>query len=189
MVTVEPIRDRRAIERIKSVLRGTSPRNYLLFTLGINLGIRIGDLLKLKVKDVRDNKGELKDSIYLREEKTNKEAKPTINEAAKEALDFYFEHNFNHNPEAYLFRKAKKNQPLTRQRVWQLIKEWIDMVGLKGEFGCHTLRKTWGYQSRRMGFPIELIQEKYGHRSPEVTRRYIGITRDEIRDIELKVNL
>lgn len=44
-------------------------------------------------------------------------------------------------------------------------------------------------EEKRMGFPIELIQEKYGHRSPEVTRRYIGITRDEIRDVELKVKL
>jgi len=63
------------------------------------------------------------------------------------------------------------------------------MVGLKGEYGCHTLRKTFGYQGWQMGISTELLQEKLGHRSPEVTRRYIGITRDEIRDVEWKVNL
>lgn len=189
MVTVEPIRDRRAIERIKSVLRDSSPRNYLLFVLGINTHLRIGDLLNLKVRNVRDSEGEIKNSIYLREEKTNREVKPAINESAKEALEFFFDESNHLNQETYLFRRGKKNQPLTRQRVWQLIKEWTLMVGLKGEFGCHSLRKTKGYQARMKGFSIELIQEMYGHRSPEVTRRYIGITRDEIRDVELKVNL
>lgn len=189
MVTVEPIRDRRAIERIKSVLRDTSPRNYLLFTLGVNCHLRIGDILNLKVKDVRDSKGELKRSIYLREEKTNREVKPAINEAVREALEFYFDKSNHLKPGEYLFRRAKKNEPLTRQRVWQLIKEWTDMVGLKGEFGCHSLRKTKGYQARMKGYSLEVIQEMYGHRSPEVTRRYIGITRDEIRTVEMEVSL
>lgn len=189
MVTVEPIRDRRAIERIKSVLRDTSPRNFLLFTMGINCHLRIGDILNLKVKDVRDSKGELKRSIYLREEKTNREVKPAINEAVREALEFYFDKSNHLKPGEYLFRRAKKNEPLTRQRVWQLIKEWTDMVGLKGEFGCHSLRKTKGYQARMKGYSLEVIQEMYGHRSPEVTRRYIGITRDEIRTVEMEVSL
>lgn len=189
MVTVEPIRDRKAIERIKAVLRDTSPRNYLLFTMGINLHLRIGDLLKLKVKNVKDKKGDMKKQIYIREEKTNREIKPAINEAAQEALELFFDKSNHLSPETYLFRRTKKNEPLTRQRVWQLVREWTDMVGLKGEFGCHSLRKTKGYQARMKGFSIEVIQEMYGHRSPDVTRRYIGITRDEIKAVEMEVNL
>lgn len=65
------------------------------------------------------------------------------------------------------------------------------MVGLtRAPHGCHTLRKTWGYQARKtFGIPIELIQAKYGHRSPAVTKQYIGITEDEIDTVEAKVNL
>ena len=189
MVTVEPIRDRKAIERIKAVLRDTSPRNYLLFTMGINCHLRIGDLLRQKVKDVRDKNGELKKSLYIREEKTNREVKPVINEAVKEALELFFDKSSHLKPGEYLFRRTKKNEPLTRQRVWQLVREWTDMVGLKGEYGCHSLRKTAGYMARMKGFSIEVIQQMYGHRSPDVTRRYIGVTRDEIRQVELSLNL
>jgi len=63
-------------------------------------------------------------------------------------------------------------------------------VGLTGRYGGHTLRKTWGYMARKYhGIPIELIQEKLGHTTPAVTRRYIGITDDEITDVENRVNL
>jgi len=159
------------------------------FTLGINLAIRISDLLGLKVKDVKDKKGGLWDTIRIREQKTNREAKLAVNEASKEALELYFEKNFSQDPEKYLFASGKTNQPLTRQRAWQLVKDWTSMVGLTGEYGCHTLRKTFGYQGWRMGISTELLQEKLGHRSPEATRRYSGITRDQVRDVELKVHL
>ncbi len=52
------------------------------------------------------------------------------------------------------------------------------------------MRKTWGYMARKYhGITIELIQEKLGHTTPAVTRRYIGITDDEIEDVENRVNL
>jgi len=63
------------------------------FTLGSNLTIRISDLLGLKVKDVKDKKGGLWDTIRIREQKTNREAKLAVNEASKEALELYFEKN------------------------------------------------------------------------------------------------
>jgi site-specific recombinase XerD len=58
-------------------------------------------------------------------------------------------------------------------------------VGLEGErFGTHTLRKTWGYQARKQGVSIEKINEKLGHKSVIVTKRYIGITQEEINLLE-----
>ena len=53
----------------------------------------------------------------------------------------------------------------------------------------HTLRKTWGYQARQNGIPLELIQQKLRHSAPSITRRYIGITADEIEQVENEVNL
>lgn len=55
--------------------------------------------------------------------------------------------------------------------------------------GPTLLKKTWGYQARKQGGPIELIMEKLGHNSPIVTKCYIGITDDEIEDVENHVNL
>jgi integrase len=85
METVEPIRSREKILQIKVKLKGEeSPRNYLLFTLGLNLGARISDILNLRVKDVTKSNS----YIWVREGKTNKEKKFTINKASREALDY-----------------------------------------------------------------------------------------------------
>ena len=193
MIETEPIRDRRKIERLKAVLRDTSPRDYLLFTLGINLAVRIGDLLSLKIKDVIAKDSSIRQAIHFKEQKTNRDTWPAVNEAALEALEFYFEKVKARNPDTYLFRKDKKNRPLTRQRVWQLIQDWTLMVGIRkegeGRFGCHSLRKTFGYQGWKMGVTTEELQRKFGHRSAEVTRRYIGISQDMVRAIEMKVSL
>jgi len=81
--------------------------------------------------------------------------------------------------------------PWTRGHAWRLVNRWCREVGLtEGSYGGHTLRKTWGYMARKYhGVPIELIQAKLGHSTPAVTRRYIGITDDEIEDVENHVNL
>lgn len=65
---VQPIRDRATIEDMKkALLKYCSYRDYVYFTLGINVGLRVSDILKLQVKDVRG-----KTHIQLREQKTKK---------------------------------------------------------------------------------------------------------------------
>lgn len=73
MNIVEPIRESKKILAIKRNLRDEqNPRNYLLFVAGVNLALRISDLLKLKVRDILDNKGEIKNYIHLKEQKTKR---------------------------------------------------------------------------------------------------------------------
>jgi integrase len=67
--------------------------------------------------------------------------------------------------------------------------DYLQLVGIRDRIGTHSLRKTWGYQARKSGVPLELIQAKLGHSSPGVTRRYIGITADEIESMENRVTL
>jgi len=50
MNKVEPIRDKAKIAELKKILREQSYRNYILFVLGINTGLRISDMLKLRLK-------------------------------------------------------------------------------------------------------------------------------------------
>jgi len=86
MNTVEPIRDIQKILAIKRILKEQSnPRDYLLFTMGINFALRINDLLSLKVRDLLNKKGEIVDYIHLREQKTKKGKKIKINKAVKDA--------------------------------------------------------------------------------------------------------
>ena len=181
---VEPIRDRKKILAIKQNLKATSARNYLLFSLGMNVGLRISDLLSRKVKDVLNT-----DYIYLKEKKTGKQKKIKLNSAAQEAINFYFKKEKPYDPEQYLFRAERSGNQLTRIRVWELMKQWCKEVGVKQKVGTHTFRKSWGYHARIQGEPIELIQKRFGHSSPSTTLLYIGIVSEEIEDLEDRVCL
>ena len=68
MNTVQPIKDIEIIYDIADYLKSRNKRNYVLFMFGIYSGLRISDILKLRVRDVRN-----KNYIYIREKKTNKE--------------------------------------------------------------------------------------------------------------------
>jgi integrase len=190
MNTVEPIRDKGKIIDIKNKLKKEkSPRNYLLFTLGINTAFRISDLLRLKVKDILDDNRDIRRHIYIRVQKTGKELKPKINASMIEAINHYLKGTNTQDPETYLFTSDRSNGSLSKVMCWYLINKWTREVELEGNYGTHSLRKTWGYQARQAGMPLELISEKLGHSTIQETRKYIGITQDEVNNWEDKINL
>jgi len=84
---VEPIRDKRKIEAMKKVLRGTNMRDYCLFILGINSGLRVSDLLRLNIGDVLSEKGKVIDRIVIKEQKTGKIKNFPIGTNAKKAIE------------------------------------------------------------------------------------------------------
>ena len=79
MKLVQPIRDRENLEEMKMELLKTGYKNYLMFVIGINTGLRISDILELKVKDLKD-----KTHIKIIEQKTNKIKRFLINSSLKE---------------------------------------------------------------------------------------------------------
>ena len=186
MNVVEPIRDQKKILAIKRNLKEENkPRNYLLFVAGVNLALRISDLLSLKVKDILDKQGNIKEFIHLKEKKTKRQVKIKLNNTVKEALNYFLDKARVTDPEQYLFKSERGNRALDRIRAWGLIQKWTKEVGLESErYGTHTLRKTWGYQARKQGVSIEKINQKLGHKSVIVTKRYIGITQEEINLLE-----
>jgi integrase len=75
----------------------------------------------------------------------------------------------------FLFASRKGNGPLQSQAVSKLVKKWTEAINLKGNYGAHTLRKTWGYIQRTVhGVGFEIICKRYNHSSPAITMRYLG---------------
>jgi integrase len=189
---VQPIRNPNQIVKIKGNLyRKKNPRDFTLFTLLINTGLRISDGLALKVEDVKDRKGNIKDSLYILEQKTKKRRNIPLNKQAKEALGYYFKKTGIYDLDRCLFTNEKSgdNKPITRVRAWQLINKWCREVGLDCKVGGHTLRKTFAYHLRKQGVSIERISDLLGHKSIRVTFAYIGINDDERREILDKFGL
>lgn len=177
MQKVEPIRDRETIEEMKTELLKRGYRDYLLFVLGINTGLRISDLLKLQVKDVKG-----KSHIVIEEEKTGKTKRFLINGQLKEEIEKFVEKMY---PWEYLFQSQKgANRPISRVQAYRILRAAADEVGLS-EVGTHTLRKTFGYFHYREYKDVALLQHLFNHSAPSVTLDYIGINQDTMdRTIE-----
>jgi hypothetical protein len=114
------------------------------------------------------------------ESKTGKSNVLVINKSVFKALQLYAA-EVRPGPEDYLFRSRKGNGHLTSQSVGRLIKSWTSSINLKGQYGAHTLRKTWGYCQRvyhSAGY--EILCKRYNHSSPAVTMRYLGIEDREV---------
>ncbi|MBA7519069.1 Tyrosine recombinase XerC [subsurface metagenome] len=191
----EPIKDKDKILAIKDLLlREDSPRNYLLFTFGVNSALRIGDLLSLRVKDILNGKGGFREELEIKLQKTRKNISIYLNDPIKKALTLYFDKGQAIDPNDFLFysfrRGGFRDKAISRVRAFKLIKKWTKAVGLDPEkYSCHSLRKTWGYFARKQGANIELISEMLGHRNSNITRKYLGITKEELRELIKKIEI
>lgn len=176
---------------MKAVLKEKSLRNYLLFTLGINTGLRIGDLLRFKIADVLDENGNIQKYLSIREQKTGKFNSFVLNRSARKAVQEYLQSLGNYDLDWFLFKSQKgKNRPISRQQAYTILNEAARVVGIKERIGTHTLRKTFGYWARKNGVAsIEQLQEIFNHSSSAVTRRYLGFTQKEKNKIFEDLNL
>ena len=172
MTSVEPIRNKEKIELVKRILKENGTRDYLLFLLGINIGLRISDILKLKVCDVKD-----KEYITIKEQKTGKRKRFPITNSFKTALEEYIKGKSYYE---WLFPSQRGNKPITRIQAYRIINNACFKAGIFTNIGTHTLRKTFGYHFYQETKDIALLQCLFNHSAPSITLRYIGINQDII---------
>ena len=189
-MTVQPIRSEATIRAIKGIISkdktANASRNMLLWIVGTNTGLRISDILKLKLKDVIDNKGEVRELLELVEQKTKRPRAIEIRPPVKREIEKFLKDTGAYDLNEYLFKDRRKgkedlNKPITRVRAWQMINDWGRKAGVTYRIGTHTLRKVFGTFAFKAGIDLVYISEELGHRNVEVTRRYLGITKEATR--------
>lgn len=180
MNEVQPIKNKRDIERMKRALRG-NPRDLLLFIIGINSSLRISDILALKVGDVSD------EYITLRERKTNKRKRIRVNSAIQDAVNRLVPTGAS--ADDWLFPSRKGTAPISRVQAWRILNAAADRAGLNIELGTHSLRKTFAYHAYKNGTDIALLMRVLNHGSQRETLRYIGIEQEAIDDVYIDVCL
>lgn len=197
MNIVEPIRSKTKINEIKRLMEQKwNIRDLLLFTFWINSGLRISDMIWLQVKHFFNNDWSMKDWITLKEQKTKKTNYITINGNIKKILELYKKKYWSlcENENNYIFFHQKMfplgSQHIHRKTTYTMVNKFCRMVWLIHErFWNHTLRKTWGFHARKNWISLVIIQEKLNHSSLSITKRYLGITRDEIEEECRKLEL
>lgn len=177
MNCVEPIRDLEKLEEIKEELKKNGTRDYLMFLTGINSGMRVSDIVKLNVNDVRNPNGTMKEHISVIEKKTKKLKKFPLCNSLLVEIEKYIK---NMEQDEFLFKSRKgKNKPITTTQAYRIIVNAGERVGIKN-IGTHTMRKTFGYHHYKKFKDIALLQEIFNHSSPSITLRYIGVNQDRI---------
>jgi integrase len=170
---VQPIRSLEKIEDMKwSIKRHCSARDYMMFLLGINTGLRVSDLLQLKVKDLKGKK-----KVIVKEGKTDKPRTIHLHNIYEE-LNAYIKGLESE----WLFPSRKGYNPISRIQAYRQLNKAAEMCDIPEGIGTHTMRKTFGYWYYKQSKDIATLQRILNHSHPEITLRYIGITDEEIEN-------
>ena len=174
---VGPITCRRTVRRVRAYL--TSNFRYgalyaLLWTCGCNLGLRAGDVRRLTYGQLCSD-----GAFTFTEEKNGNERTMYINQRIRDVLDAYMaaENMFYIHEDALLFW-GQKGTPIDVKHIHRIVKDACEAVGLPGNYGSHTMRKTFGYHAYRRSRTcqnLELVQEAFGHSRLSYTQIYTGI--------------
>ncbi len=183
-IKVAPIRRIEDLDAIRKSLAG-NPRNLALFTLGINTCLRPVDLLGIKIRQVLglEDTGE----INIRERRTGQDRRIPLNRECVETITALLrartdQENGVPDPEGFLF--TGRRGPLLLPSLNNLVKKWCADIDLAGNYGSHSLRKTFGYGLLvYSGVALTEIMDRFNHVSPYQTLEYLGIGPEEINQI------
>lgn len=170
---MQPIRNLDTLEDFKELLKQWELRNWLLFCVGISTGLRISDILPLRVKDVTGT------YIELTEQKTKKYRKIIVNKRLRSYFDHYLSEYDWLGPNDLLFKSQKGNFPISEVQAWRILKKIADELGLD-DIGTHTMRKSFAYHFYQRTKDIGTLQEILNHSTPRMTMIYIGLIQENI---------
>jgi integrase len=170
---VEPLRTEQEINEFRSALYELGgDRNKFLFTLGINTGLRISDLVKLKVHDIYG-----KPYTDLLEKKTKKKRRLHLVAIQGDIVEYCV----GMQPDDFLFKSKKTDNHISTTQAYRILVAAGEWIGRK-DIGTHTMRKTFGYHYYKKTKDVYTLMEIFGHAAPTITKKYIGIREDEIAD-------
>ncbi len=167
----EPIKSKKDIKSIEQYLKKRNERDYVIWVLGLNSGLRVSDIIGLNVSDVVD-----KTHITIIEKKTQKLKSFYINNKLKKVLNSYTK---GRNLDEPLFL-GKQGRRLDRKQVYRFLIEACNYIGVKAKVSTHTLRRTFGYHHYQQYKDAVILQKIFNHSSQRITLMYIGVTQDEI---------
>ncbi|MFK7822813.1 MAG: tyrosine-type recombinase/integrase [Oligoflexales bacterium] len=182
-IAVSPIRFKKDIKAIKKILKD-EPRNLAMFTLGINTALRASDLLKLTYGQLASVKeGEF---FNINEKKTAKKRFVTINQSSCEVIKKYLKYRPKTSLDSpfFLSQKWVHGRQITTSSLNQLVKKWCHEINLDGNYGSHTLRKTFGYH-QRVNFKVDIptLMVAFNHSTQAQTLAYLGIQDEDVYNV------
>lgn len=170
---VDPIYSPSDVHKIKKLLKEKDEKYYIMFITGIYLGLRINEILKMRIGDVKN-----KTRTVFRQSKTGKECPVAYNRELLTAFRTYCEGKDEH--EALVPNPYNEYKPITRTQAWRVLRAAAKAAGLTENVGTHTLRKTCGYHYYKQTKDLSTLMIWFNHRDPMDTLRYIGVSKERV---------
>lgn len=156
-------------------------RDWMLWTVGVSLGLRISDLLSLKIHDLLNEDKTFKDRIHVIEQKTNKANNCIMTESVVKTITTYFDSiGWNFALDDYLFKSKKTKGKMYEEYGWKILSDAGKALNLPIVIGSHTMRKSFANIAACVdGSNIDMnsitkIQGLLNHSDQRVTMRYLG---------------
>lgn len=176
--TMEPIRDDEWLVAFIEELKEGSERNYIMFMIGIYTGLRISDILPLRVADVSGS------HMVLLEQKTKKHKRIIMHPTLRRAINRYIEGMDKTDVLLPSREKSKtgKVRPIGRRQALRILQDTAKSIGYTGRIGTHSLRKTFGFRHYQQYKDVAELQVIFNHDSQYETLKYIGVMSERIED-------
>lgn len=156
-------------------------RDWALWTIGVSLGLRISDLLSLRICDFLNEDLTFKNELVVIEQKTQKENRCVITESVVDALTKYFDHlKWKLDINDYLFKSSKTKGKMYEEYGWKILSDAGKALNLPINIGSHTMRKSFANiaacvdKSSIDMNAITKIQGLLNHSDQRITMKYLG---------------
>ncbi|MBE9882410.1 tyrosine-type recombinase/integrase [Enterococcus faecium] len=176
IINVKPLKDNKVLVDFANELRKNEKngqRDFLIFKMGINTGLRISDILNLKVSDVKN-----KIETEIIEIKTNKVRNLNLKKLTNDIISYLAD--IHDGTSEWLFYSPRNHsRKLSSHQYYKILQKAATSLGID-YVGTHTLRKTFAYHYYLRNKDLTMLMKILNHSSQSVTLRYIGIEQEEI---------
>jgi len=187
-----PIKDEETVLDIQDYLKYKNERDYILLVLGITTGFRAGDLVKLRVRDIKKAiqygeieilEGKKVNTRNIRKENIKPRIVPIVDNL-KRVLKAYIRDKKDYD---FMF-PSRKGKHISVAHVSRILKEAGEQFELNN-ISAHSMRKTYAYTLyMENDKDIVAIKEMLGHSSTEITKRYLGLDKELYNKYSKKLN-
>ena len=174
------LKEMETILRIPDLKTSIGIRDRAILELLYATGVRVSELVNLKLTDLNLDSGFLKCFG-----KGGKERIVPLGRSAKECIERYLNKvRISQNKSEFLFLGSKKaNERLSRQAVWQMIKAYARKAGIKKKITPHTFRHSFATHLLEGGADLRIVQELLGHADIATTQIYTHVSRDHLKSV------
>ncbi len=161
--------------------RPTGIRDRALLELLYATGMRVSEVTGLRVLDLN-----LENAFLKCRGKGSKERIVPLGEVACDSVKAYLEKVRKQLPPSEFLFAGSKGKPLTRQRIWQLIRKYARLAGIQKKITPHTFRHSFATHLLERGADLRIVQELLGHTDIATTQIYTHVSRDHLKAVHAR---